>query len=154
MDRKWLTAALAVGVLAVILSCTALVAALRDDGDDHVETPRDEGRAEAVGDLAREMESLKGDIARLSSTLEELAARADRSAAPAKIDPAEVGRLVDERMRESIVMATGRARMRPDAAAIMRRQMDATGRVYALLLQRTGIRVPELERLLIESSGA
>jgi hypothetical protein len=38
--------------------------------------------------------------------------------------------------------------MRSDAGAIMRQQMGAIGKVYALLLDRTGIRVPEVEAIL------
>jgi len=38
--------------------------------------------------------------------------------------------------------------MRPDAAAMMRQQMGALKRVYDLLLERTGIRVAEVEELL------
>lgn len=37
--------------------------------------------------------------------------------------------------------------MRPEAVALMKRQMEATRRVYDLLLERTGIRVGEVERL-------
>ena len=42
--------------------------------------------------------------------------------------------------------------MRPEAAAIMKQQMGATERVYNLLQERTGIRIPEIERLLTSSS--
>ena len=38
--------------------------------------------------------------------------------------------------------------MRPDAVAMMRQQMGAHKRVYDLLLERTGIRIAEVERLL------
>jgi len=38
--------------------------------------------------------------------------------------------------------------MRPDAATMMRQQMGALKRVYDLLLERTGIRVAEVEELL------
>ncbi len=154
MDRKGLTAALAAGIIAVILSCVALVATLRDDGGDRVPAPRDEGRAKVVDGLARDVESLKGDIARLSSRLEALAARADRPAAPTEVDPVQIGRIVDERMREAIVMATGKARMRPDtlptviAAAAARILQGATitraeqrhdkGRTYYKLKTRLG----------------
>ncbi|MHC4506134.1 MAG: hypothetical protein ACYTFI_22800 [Planctomycetota bacterium] len=120
MGRKGLTAALAAAILAVVLSCVALVVTLRDDEGDRVAPPRDDGRAKVVDGLARDVESLKGDIAKLSSRLEALAERADRPAPPAKVDraqvdPDQIGRIVDERMRESIVMATGKARMQPDA---------------------------------------
>ena len=38
--------------------------------------------------------------------------------------------------------------MRPEAAAQMRKQMGATRKVYDLLLERTGITIPEVEKLL------
>ena len=38
--------------------------------------------------------------------------------------------------------------MRPEAAAQMRKQMGATRKVYDLLLERTGITLPEVEKLL------
>jgi len=38
--------------------------------------------------------------------------------------------------------------MRPEAAAIMRQQMSAHRRVYDLLLDRTGLQVPEIEHML------
>jgi len=37
--------------------------------------------------------------------------------------------------------------MRPSAAAIMRQQLGASKRVYDLLLERTGVKVPEVEEL-------
>jgi len=42
--------------------------------------------------------------------------------------------------------------MRPEAVAIMRQQLGASKRVYDLLLDRTGIAVPEVEEIL-EDSG-
>ena len=42
--------------------------------------------------------------------------------------------------------------MRPEAAAIMRQQLGPSKRVYDLLLERTGIQVPEMEELLAQSS--
>jgi hypothetical protein len=42
--------------------------------------------------------------------------------------------------------------MRPDAGIMMVQQMGAIARVYDLLLQRTGIGVPEVEELLAQSS--
>jgi len=42
--------------------------------------------------------------------------------------------------------------MRPGAVERMRQQMDAFARVYELLLERTGIRVAEVERMLAEFS--
>ena len=97
---------------------------------------------------------MKNDLARLSSRLELLEARADRPAAPAEIDPAKIARLVDERMRESIVMATGKARMRPDelpqsvknaaakalkgAAITKAEQRHKKGRTYYKLKVRLG----------------
>jgi aminoglycoside phosphotransferase (APT) family kinase protein len=39
--------------------------------------------------------------------------------------------------------------MRPGAEAMMRQQMGPLGRVYDLLVERTGIRVPEIEDLLV-----
>ncbi len=41
--------------------------------------------------------------------------------------------------------------MRPEAAAIMRQQLGASQRVYELLLDRTGIAVPEVEAILREA---
>ena len=38
--------------------------------------------------------------------------------------------------------------MRPAAVAMMRRRMGAIKRVYDLLLERTGIRVPVVEEML------
>jgi aminoglycoside phosphotransferase (APT) family kinase protein len=38
--------------------------------------------------------------------------------------------------------------MRPDAVAMMKQQMGAVRRVYDLLLERTGIRIEEVEKLL------
>jgi len=180
MDRKGLTVALAAGIIAVVLSCVALVATLRHDGGDRVAArrisapdvesgaltraaPPDEGRAKVVEGLARDVESLKGDIERMSSrldALDALAARADRPAPPTEVDPAQIGRIVDERMRESIVMATGKARMRPDAlptvvaAAAARTLEGATitraelrhdkGRTYYKLKTRLGGREYDL----------
>ena len=42
--------------------------------------------------------------------------------------------------------------MRPEAVEMMKQQMGATERVYNLLQERTGIRVPEIERLFASSS--
>jgi hypothetical protein len=41
--------------------------------------------------------------------------------------------------------------MRPGAAAMMRQQMGPLGSVYDLLVERTGIRVPEIEDLVAAS---
>ena len=38
--------------------------------------------------------------------------------------------------------------MRPDAVGMMKQQMGAIQQVYALLLERTGVRAAEVERLL------
>ena len=38
--------------------------------------------------------------------------------------------------------------MRPEAVSLMKRQMGAIRKVYDLLLERTGIKVPEIEDLL------
>ena len=43
--------------------------------------------------------------------------------------------------------------MRPAAEAIMRRQLGASKRVYELLLDRTGIVVPEVEEILQDAGG-
>lgn len=43
--------------------------------------------------------------------------------------------------------------MRPAAEVIMRRQLGASQRVYDLLLDRTGIAVPEVEQIL-EDAGS
>jgi hypothetical protein len=42
--------------------------------------------------------------------------------------------------------------MRPGTEAIMRRQMGASGRVYDLLVARSGTEVPEMEKLLGRNS--
>jgi aminoglycoside phosphotransferase (APT) family kinase protein len=44
--------------------------------------------------------------------------------------------------------------MRPAAADIMRRQLGASKRVYDLLLDRTGIAVPEVEQILQDAGSA
>ena len=42
--------------------------------------------------------------------------------------------------------------MRPGAEAVMKQQIGALESVYDLLLERTGIRVAEVERLLVSLS--
>ena len=42
--------------------------------------------------------------------------------------------------------------MRPDAVTMMKQQMGAIKQVYELLLERTGIRVAEVERLFASFS--
>ena len=50
----------------------------------------------------------------------------------------------------SLLLGPEAVGMRPDAAAIMRQQMGATRKVYDLLLHRTGIAVPEMEKLIAQ----
>jgi aminoglycoside phosphotransferase (APT) family kinase protein len=54
----------------------------------------------------------------------------------------------------SVSLSEGAERqgMRPEAVAAIRRQMGAERRVYDLLLQRTGIRLPGVEKLFASSS--
>jgi len=52
----------------------------------------------------------------------------------------------------SLLYGPDKLGMRPDAVTMMKRQMGAMKRVYELLLERTGIRVGEVERLLASPS--
>ena len=48
----------------------------------------------------------------------------------------------------SISVGAEKMGMRPDAIAAMRREFPALGRVYNLMVERTGIEMPEIERFL------
>jgi aminoglycoside phosphotransferase (APT) family kinase protein len=50
----------------------------------------------------------------------------------------------------SLVAGAEKQGMRPDAAAIMKQQMEAHMRVYDFLRERTGIRIGEIERLFAQ----
>ena len=105
--------ALGAAVLALILSCVGLVVAL------HAGAAGDDGQAGEISALRRDVKSLDAEVARLSSATRALAARDQvRPPAAAKAGPADpdrLARLVDERVREALVLSGGKAGLRPDA---------------------------------------
>ena len=71
-------------------------------------------------------------------------------AAVAQIECFEVVAICRRLFDLSITLSAGAAQrgMRTEAVTAMREQIDAHRRVLAMLVERTGLRIPEIERLL------
>ena len=106
--RKLAAGARVLGAVALVLSIIALAVAAR--------VTADAGRArdEAAKRLAQQVTSLEAQVKTLAARADELDRRPATAPAAEALDADEVRRIVDERAREAVARATGRARLTPD----------------------------------------